>query len=103
VRVHATRLIGSLLAKQKANLKASGSPGAGLLSRLNKTKAKPKASTGKEKTARAKKSMAMDVDKPVKPKPAAKAAAKEKPKPKTQEELDEEMRAYERARRFAAA
>jgi hypothetical protein len=47
--------------------------------------------------------MAMDVDKPVKAKPAQKPVVKEKPKPKTQEELDEEMRAYERARRFAAA
>jgi hypothetical protein len=86
----------SLLAKQKANLKAAGSPGSGLLSRLNvpKTKAK-RVSTGNDKTARAKKSMAMDVDK-------EKPTKKEKLRPKTQEELDEEMRAYERARRFAA-
>ncbi|KAK8853324.1 hypothetical protein IAR55_004028 [Kwoniella newhampshirensis] len=97
----------ALLEKQKANLSKSGRSGAALLSRLQatpgaanaKTKPKPKRlSTGNAKIGRAKVNTnknAMDVDKPVQ-------AKKEKPKPKTQAELDEEMRAYERARRFAA-
>ncbi|WVW86302.1 hypothetical protein I302_108344 [Kwoniella bestiolae CBS 10118] len=100
----------ALLEKQKANLAKSGASGSALLSRLQgspsghasaKTKGKAaKLSTGNAKVGRAKVKAAgkdaMDVDKPVN-----KAAKKEKPKPKTQAELDEEMRAYERARRFA--
>ncbi|OCF61427.1 hypothetical protein L486_01075 [Kwoniella mangroviensis CBS 10435] len=101
----------ALLEKQKANLAKSGASGAALLSRLQgspkghasaKTKGKAtKLSTGNAKVGRAKAKAAgkdaMDVDKPV---PVANAK-KEKPKQKTQAELDEEMRAYERARRFA--
>ncbi|WWC91845.1 uncharacterized protein L201_006792 [Kwoniella dendrophila CBS 6074] len=94
-----------LLEKQKANLAKSGAGGA-LLSRLQgspnshasaKTKGRvQKLSTGNAKVGRAKGKAgkdAMDVDKAV--------ATKPKPKVKTQAELDEEMRAYERARRFA--
>jgi hypothetical protein len=102
-------LMSRLLAQQKANLKLSASqPGKSLLNRLNKPANKP-ASTGKgtppnskakaptsDKVARAKakqnSSNKMEVDQPVR---------KEKPAPKTQAELDEEMRAYERQRRFA--
>ncbi|WWD03790.1 hypothetical protein V865_001846 [Kwoniella europaea PYCC6329] len=101
----------ALLEKQKANLAKSGASGAALLSRLQgspkghasaKTKGKAtKLSTGTAKVGRAKAKAAgkdaMDVDKPV----AVAKAKKEKPKPKSQAELDEEMRAYERARRFA--
>ncbi|KAK6909273.1 hypothetical protein I203_103290 [Kwoniella mangroviensis CBS 8507] len=101
----------ALLEKQKANLAKSGASGAALLSRLQgspkghasaKTKGKAtKLSTGNAKVGRAKAKAAgkdaMDVDKPV---PVANAK-KEKPKQKTRAELDEEMRAYERARRFA--
>ncbi|WWD19755.1 hypothetical protein CI109_104219 [Kwoniella shandongensis] len=97
----------ALLEKQKANLSKNGKSGAALLSRLQgapgthaaKTKPKPKQlASGAAKVGRAKANTnknAMEVDKPVQ-------AKKEKPKPKTQADLDEEMRAYERARRFAA-
>ncbi|WRT70101.1 uncharacterized protein IL334_007095 [Kwoniella shivajii] len=98
----------ALIHKQKANLAKSGAPGAALLSRLQaspasraptaKSKAKPqKLSTGNAKVGRAKSNVSknsMDVDKS----PVNKAL---KPKAKTQADLDEEMRAYERARRFA--
>ncbi|WWC72142.1 uncharacterized protein I206_106102 [Kwoniella pini CBS 10737] len=96
----------ALLEKQKANLAKSGAAGSALLSRLQGSpkshvapKSKAKASTGNAKVGRAKAKVtknAMDVDKPL-----AAPLKKEKPKPKTQAELDEEMRAYERARRFA--
>ncbi|KAK4687803.1 hypothetical protein P7C73_g2310, partial [Tremellales sp. Uapishka_1] len=88
----------AIMAAQKAH-----GPGSSLLSRLaksspqakTKTKPKHKGSTGDDKVARAKKSSstAMEVDKKV---------VEPKKKVKTQAELDEEMRAYERARRFAA-
>lgn len=100
-----------LIEKQRAAVKkAKGNPGDALLSRLAKSKpsaptakksaggsnrpGKPAAkATGRDKVARAKKETKMEVDKP------APAAAK----PKTQAQLDEEMKAYERARRFAGA
>lgn len=98
----------SLLEKQRAALKKKGSPGDVLASRLGKSKP-PAAKTaaakkakapagGAAKVARAKKEK-MDIDTP----PNAKGKQKEKARPKTQAELDEEMRAYERQRRFAAA
>ncbi|WVR00070.1 hypothetical protein IAU59_007212 [Kwoniella sp. CBS 9459] len=100
----------ALLEKQRANLASKkGSAGNALLSRLQsspaghaaKTKAKTqRLSTGTAKVGRAKANAskdAMDVDKPL----VSQTAKKEKPKAKTQAELDEEMRAYERARRFA--
>jgi hypothetical protein len=98
-----TMLTSRLLAAQRAGQKH---PGASLLSRLAKP-AKPSAVvkrsvSGNDKIARAKKSMAMDVNgskgqgrQQVKDKP------KEAPKAKTVQELDEDMRAYERTRRFA--
>ncbi|WVF72873.1 hypothetical protein IAT40_007691 [Kwoniella sp. CBS 6097] len=98
----------ALLERQKANLAKKGSAGNALLSRLQSSpaghasKAKGKTqrlSTGTAKVGRAKANAskdAMDIDKPVVSQPK-----KEKPKAKTQAELDEEMRAYERARRFA--
>ena len=92
----------SLLAQQKANLKLSASqPGKSLLNRLARPN-KPstplnKSVAGGDKVNRAKaravSGQKMDVDRP---------APKEKFKAKTQEELDEEMRAYEMQRRFAA-
>jgi hypothetical protein len=59
------------------------------------------AAGGKDKVTRAKKDAGgrMDVDKAPAPAPAAATQAK----PKTQAQLDEEMKAYERQRRFAAA
>lgn len=103
-----------LLEKQRASLKTKN-PGQALLSRLKIPKGSPAAKAnaakkiaakgaakgkGADKVARAKKGAAkMEVDS--KPAPAAKK--EEKAKPKTQAQLDEEMRAYERARRFAAA
>ncbi|OCF37998.1 hypothetical protein I317_03959 [Kwoniella heveanensis CBS 569] len=98
----------ALLERQKANLAKKGSAGNALLSRLqsspaghaSKTKGKTqRLSTGTAKVGRAKANASkdgMDIDKPVVSQPK-----KEKPKQKTQAELDEEMRAYERARRFA--
>ncbi|WWC64734.1 uncharacterized protein I303_107345 [Kwoniella dejecticola CBS 10117] len=96
----------ALLEKQKANLARSGASGTALLTRLQggatshaSPKSKAKAATGNAKVGRAKakaSKSAMDIDKP-----ASAPVKKEKPKPKTQAELDEEMRAYERARRFA--
>lgn len=109
----------SLLDKQRHAL-AKAHPGEALLSRLAKspkgspvTKSKAAAAVqskkagakGTDKVSRAKKSNAMEVDKP-KPKPKQDKAAQQQPvkaKPKTQAELDEEMKAYERQRRFAAA
>jgi hypothetical protein len=107
----------SLLDKQRAAIKKAKNPGDVLLSRLAKGGPKPatkktaaaaavkakvgkgkgvKAAAGKDKVARAKRdSGRMDVDKPA-PAPAAAVA-----KPKTQAQLDEEMKAYERQRRFA--
>ncbi len=61
--------------------KKAGAKGADKVSRAKKAAAKPQA---------------MDVDKAPKPKEAA-----PKPKPKSQADLDEEMKAYERQRRFA--
>jgi len=106
----------SLLAQQKANLKKA--PGNQLLSRLNpsphshpaaKTRPKqPRLSSGTDKVGRAKIMAgkdAMEVDKVTKvvgTKVNEKEKEKEKGKPKTQAELDEEMRVWDRARRFGA-
>lgn len=91
---------GRLLAQQKANLKQSSASGKSLLNRLarpSKPSTPPQKNIGGvDKVQRAKARAAssqMDVDRPI---------AKEKFRAKTQEELDEEMRAYERQRRFAA-
>lgn len=62
--------------------KKAGAKGADKLSRAKKAAAKP---------------AAMDVDRAPKPKPKEAPKAK----PKTQSDLDEEMKAYERQRRFA--
>lgn len=109
-----------LLEKQRKAL-AKAHPGEALLSRLAKSpksspvakgkaaaavKGKKAGAKGADKVSRAKKSNAMDVDSGPKQKPKAKQEPKpqqQKPKPKTQAELDEEMKAYERQRRFAAA
>ncbi|WVR07549.1 hypothetical protein IAU60_004591 [Kwoniella sp. DSM 27419] len=99
----------ALLDKQKANLAKAG-PGANLFSRIatppHAAKSKPKTprlSSGTAKVGRAKAKAvgknAMDVDKPAAGK--APRQQQEKAQPKTQAQLDEEMRAYERARRFA--
>ncbi|GMK59276.1 hypothetical protein CspeluHIS016_0702910 [Cutaneotrichosporon spelunceum] len=105
-----------LLDKQRKAV-AKGHPGELLLSRLNKpAKGSPAAKNaaatmqskkagakGADKLSRAKKVAnkpgAMDVDRAPKHKSKAKEAPKAKPK--TQEDLDEEMKAYERQRRFA--
>ncbi|CAK9782840.1 unnamed protein product [Cutaneotrichosporon oleaginosum] len=101
-----------LLEKQRKAV-AKSNPGEVLLLRLAKpakgspaakkaaahVQSKKAGAKGADKVSRAKKAAAkpaaMDVDKAPKPKP------QEKPKPKTQTELDEEMKAYERQRRFA--
>jgi hypothetical protein len=97
-----------LIAQQKANMKLSQSqPGKALLGRMNRPtsspaplqKGKGKGTPSSDKMARAKaqanSSMKMEVDQPLK-------KGKEKPVPKTQAQLDEEMRLYERGRKFAA-
>lgn len=102
----------SLLAQQKANMKLSASqPGKALLNRLNKPASTGKATppppankkkgtpAGADKVSRAKakaNSSRMEVDEPAR-------KSKERSAPKTQAELDDEMAAYERQRRFAAA
>lgn len=97
-----------LLAKQRANLK-NGRPGDALLSRLGRpttaaAKSKGnKAVSGDAKVGRAKARAgkdAMDVDVDIK---VSSAPKKEKPKAKTQADLDAEMAAWERGRRFAQA
>jgi hypothetical protein len=104
-------LMNRLIAQQKANMKLSvSSPGRALLGRLNKpssspapaggNKGKGKGTPSSDKVGRAKaqaNNNTMDIDQPL---PVKKA--KEKPVQKTQAELDEEMRVYERSRRFAA-
>lgn len=106
-----------LLAQQKANLKLSASqPGKALLSRLNKQapgapggKSTPPNSKGKgapaaEKVSRAKaksNSNKMEVDEPFTAKKGG--GGRERSVPKTQAQLDDEMRQYERERRFAQA
>jgi hypothetical protein len=105
----------SLVEKQRKAI-AKANPGEALLSRLAKPAkgspaAKKAAATvagkkagakGADKVSRAKKAaakpQAMDVDKAPKPKPKEAAP---KAQPKTQADLDEEMKAYERQRRFA--
>jgi hypothetical protein len=109
--------IDSLLAQQRANLKSA--PGKALLSRLNTSHSSPSHTTsakakiqtarvasgnGADKVNRAKANVnknAMEVDKPVTANGQGQGQGKKKPK--TQEELDEEMRVYERARRFGNA
>lgn len=107
----------SLLAQQKANLKLSASqPGKSLLNRLNKpsnagkaaspnpnaNNSRSKGTPVQDKVARAKakanSSNKMEVDEP-----SRKSKERSVPKvaPKTQADLDEEMRAYDRQRRFA--
>lgn len=92
-------------------------PGGQLLSRMAKphstassAKAKGAKASTPQKVTRAKQNAnknAMDIDPPL-AKPANGNAAKTaapanaKPRPKTQAELDEEMKAWERQRRFAA-
>ncbi|ORX35370.1 hypothetical protein BD324DRAFT_652503 [Kockovaella imperatae] len=107
----------ALLAKQRANLK-NKSPGNALSSRISGPKVPTLASTkaknartisgggggGATKVGRAKAAAnkdAMDVDKPAS---KAKAAVPKAPRPErvTQQKLDEEMRAWDRERRFAA-
>lgn len=112
-----------LIEKQRKAL-AKAHPGEALLSRLAKSpkgspvtkgkaalavKSKKAGAKGADKVSRAKKSAAMDVDRTPKSKPKQEAKPQPpkqealKAKPKTQAQLDEEMKAYERARRFAAA
>jgi hypothetical protein len=89
-----------LIAKQKANLKAA-SQGAALLARMKSDKkpgAAKRAVSGADKIARAKAKASgggMDVDKPITAKKPV------KPAKKTQADLDNEMRLYDRQRRFA--
>ncbi|RXK40390.1 hypothetical protein M231_02373 [Tremella mesenterica] len=94
----------SLIATQRANLRH---PGNTLLSRLDhptpyskNKKPVPIATATKAKVIRAKTvaNGKMDVDQPLK---SAAPYGKERGRPKTQVELDEEMRLYERERRFA--
>lgn len=124
------RLLEKQRAAVSKGKKATSNPGDALLSRLAKGKAAPpaQAKTGKagkaaavaqpkataaatarkaakkkggaDKVARAKQAAGerMDVDGAAKPK-----SKPEKPKPKTQADLDEEMKAYERQRKFATA
>ena len=101
-----------LLARQKANMKGK-SPGMALAGRLSNPKVPTMASNkaknarhvsagGSAKVGRAKANAskdAMDVDRPVTGKSKS---ANEKPAKKTQEQLDEEMRTWDRQRRFAA-
>jgi hypothetical protein len=103
----------SLIAQQKANLKSSSS-GKALLSRLAKSNPSASSSTktkaktarvviGADKVGRAKakgNKDAMDIDQDRTPGVGVQQGKK---KAKSQEELDEEMRLYERSRRFAAA
>lgn len=104
-------LMDRLIAQQRANMKLSASqPGKALLGRLNKpssspapqggNKGKGKGTPSSDKVARAKaqaNNNKMDVDQPLQVK-----KGKEKPVQKTQAQLDEEMRVYERQRKFGA-
>lgn len=110
-------LTGSLLARQKANMSKPGNQLLGRMAKPHTTSSAAKGKAGKaaapQKVARAKQNAnknAMDIDPPLAKAaggaangkaPTAPAAAK--PKAKTQEQLDEEMKAWERQRRFAAA
>ena len=113
-------LTNSLLARQKANMSKPGNQLLGRMAKPHATSSAVKGKAGKagkaaapQKVARAKQNAnknSMDIDPPLAKAaggagngkaPGAQAAAK--PKAKTQEQLDEEMKAWERQRRFAAA
>lgn len=113
-RLDETNECGRLLAQQKANIKGKA-PGASLLGRIARptnnspshpaAKTKPQSvrlSSGTDKVGRAKgkangNGSRMEVDQEVK----GGAKGKERPKVKTEAELNEEMRLWERERRFA--